>query len=262
MTISSAANDRPPYGKPVDRDWFREWFDSPYYYKLYYDHDEKEAAAFIDRLLTVLHPSPGSQMLDVACGRGRYACILAAHGFDVTGIDLAPGAIAFARRFEHENLRFLEHDMRRLFCVNCFDYAFNFFTSFGYFRSRQEDLNAIRSIGVALRKGGFLLLDYLNFTYVEKHLVETSQKVIDGTLYAMTRWSDEKHFYKRIVISDDKLPAPLEYTEQVEKLSLADFERLCAPNGLTIRRTFGDYQLAPYDVENSPRLVILAEKQV
>ena len=38
--------------------WFREWFNSPYYHKLYFEHDEKEASAFITRLLNQLKPAP------------------------------------------------------------------------------------------------------------------------------------------------------------------------------------------------------------
>ena len=30
--------------------WYRSWFNSPYYHQLYFQRDEKEAAAFIDRL--------------------------------------------------------------------------------------------------------------------------------------------------------------------------------------------------------------------
>ena len=30
--------------------WFKEWFNSPYYHKLYFEHDEKEATAFINRV--------------------------------------------------------------------------------------------------------------------------------------------------------------------------------------------------------------------
>ena len=123
------ANDCPPPPEPNAANWFKEWFDSPYYYQLYANRDENEAAALIDRLLDLLQPPPGSTMLDVACGRGRHAGILAKHGFDVTGIDLAPSAIAFARQFENEHLHFYLHDMRRTLCTNCFDYLFNFFTS-------------------------------------------------------------------------------------------------------------------------------------
>ena len=39
--------------------WFREWFDSPYYSDLYFNRNNEEAAAFIDRLIDFLKPKPG-----------------------------------------------------------------------------------------------------------------------------------------------------------------------------------------------------------
>src|SRR5438309_821081 len=118
--------------------WFKEWFNSPYYHKLYFERDEQEAAAFINRLIMHLQPVAQSTMLDVACGRGRHSKLLAAKGFDVTGIDLAPSSIAIAKQGEHEHLHFFQHDMRQPFWINYFDYAFNFFTSFGYFKTGRE----------------------------------------------------------------------------------------------------------------------------
>lgn len=260
MTIASA-NDS-PVNRPVARDWFREWFDSPYYYKLYFRRNEEEAAGFITRLLALLKPPPGSAMLDVACGRGRHARILAAHGYDVTGIDLAPSSIAFANQFANDHLRFYIHDMRQLLCTNCFQYAFNFFTSFGYFETHREHVNAVRMVSIALQPNGIFVLDYLNAHYAEKCLLPNEQKTLDGVTYTITRWCDGKHFYKKIVISEDKLAEPLEYTEKVAMLSQQDFEELFHPNGLRIRQLYGNYQLDAFDQEHSPRLLIVAEKKV
>ena len=43
--------------------WFKDWFNSPYYYKLYFNRDEAEAAAFIDKLIDHLHPTPDARIL-------------------------------------------------------------------------------------------------------------------------------------------------------------------------------------------------------
>lgn len=40
-------------------DWYRAWFDSPFYHKLYFNRDEKEAAQFISRLVNRLQPAAG-----------------------------------------------------------------------------------------------------------------------------------------------------------------------------------------------------------
>ena len=126
--------------------WFKDWFNSPYYHQLYAHRDEQEAANFIDKLVAHLQPTAGAKMLDVACGKGRHSMLLASNGFDVTGIDLSSESIAEALLSEDNHLHFYEHDMRLPFWVNYFDIAFNFFTSFGYFKTQREHDNAIRSI--------------------------------------------------------------------------------------------------------------------
>ena len=244
----------------VSNNWFKEWFDSPYYHKLYFEHDEKEAGAFIKKLLELLQPASDARLLDVACGRGRHAKLLAANGFDVTGIDLAPSSIATAQQMENGRLHFFEHDIRLPFWINYFDYAFNFFTSFGYFRTEREHYNAIRTIANALKPHGSVVIDYLNVHYAEDHLVHKQEKVIDNVTYYLTKWFDETHFYKKIIIEDEQLDAPLAYTEKVAKFSLGDFNDMFAFHHLQLQEVFGDYALAPYDVKTSPRMVMIAKK--
>jgi 2-polyprenyl-3-methyl-5-hydroxy-6-metoxy-1,4-benzoquinol methylase len=240
--------------------WFKDWFNSPYYHQLYFNRDEKEAAAFIDKLIAHLQPVPGASMLDVACGKGRHSIHLAEKGFDVTGIDLSEDSINEALEHEADNLHFFRHDMRLPFWINYFDYAFNFFTSFGYFKTRREHDNAIRTIAQAIKPNGTFVLDYLNVHYSEDHLVHKFEKEIDGVNYYITKWFDETHFYKKIQVEDDALDEPLIYTEKVAKFSLGDFTEMFAYQGLQIQEVYGDYNFANYDVKKSTRLIIVAKK--
>ncbi len=241
--------------------WFEKWFDSPYYHKLYFQRDEKEAAAFIDKLIEHLKPEPSSRMIDVACGRGRHSRLLAAKGFDVTGIDLSEDSIRDAKQYETDNLQFFLHDMRLPFWINYFDYAFNFFTSFGYFRTRREHDNSIRTIAQSLKQQGIFVLDYLNVHYAEDHLVHKSEKEVDDVNYYITKWFDETHFFKKIVVEDDELEEPLEYIEKVAKFSLGDFTDMFAYNDLQVQEVFGDYSFNSYDVKKSPRMIMIARKK-
>ncbi|RME80800.1 MAG: class I SAM-dependent methyltransferase [Caldilineae bacterium] len=59
---------------------------------------------------------PG-RAIDIGCGTGTNAIFLAQRGFQVTGVDLAPRAIAKARRKAHEGgvqVEFLADDISRL----------------------------------------------------------------------------------------------------------------------------------------------------
>ena len=242
------------------RPWFKDWFNSPYYHQLYFKRDKVEATKFINKLIEHLKPAKESLMLDIACGRGRHSRILAAMGFDVTGIDLAVESIKEAKNYETENLHFFVHDMRLPFWINYFDYAFNFFTSFGYFNTRREHDNSIRTIAQSIKPGGIFVMDYLNAHYAEDHLVHKSELQIDDVTYFITKWFDETHFYKKIIIEDDVLKSPLEFQEKVAKFSLGDFTEMLAYQKLQVQEVFGDYNFNSYHVKNSPRMLIISKK--
>lgn len=241
--------------------WYRSWFNSPYYHQLYFQRDEKEAAAFIDRLVEKLNPPADSRMLDVGCGRGRHSIQLAAKGFAVTGIDISDDSITEAKQSETDQLEFFVHDMRLPFRMNYYDYAFNFFTSFGFFRTRREHDNAIRTIAQALKPDGVFVIDYLNAHFIENHLQYKSELVKDGVTFNITRWLDETHFYKKIIVEDEaNLEEPLEFIEKVAKFSLGDFNDMFAFHNLQIQDVYGSYNFEPYHVTNSQRLIIVAKK--
>ncbi|MGN6196651.1 MAG: class I SAM-dependent methyltransferase [Ginsengibacter sp.] len=242
--------------------WFKEWFNSPYYYQLYFKRDKKEAANFIDKLVEYLKPKPNSLMLDIACGKGRHSVQLASKGFDVTGIDLSEDSIKKAKKKETEHLHFFQHDMRLPFWINYFDYAFNFFTSFGYFNTRREHDNAIRTVSQSLRNHGIFVIDYLNVHFAEDHLIHKSEIEINGVNYFITKWFDETHFYKKIIVEDENLKEPLEYQEKVAKFSLGDFTDMLAFQQMQMQEVFGDYSFNHYDVKKSPRMIMIAKKMI
>ncbi|TWF37247.1 methyltransferase family protein [Chitinophaga polysaccharea] len=244
----------------VDKLWFKDWFNSPYYHLLYSHRDDREAAAFIDKLLTYLHPAADAEMLDVACGKGRHAKYLADKGYNVTGIDLSIESINVAKKLENDHLSFFQHDMRLPFWVNYFDVVFNFFTSFGYFDSQRDNDNALRTLKNAMKPGGRLVLDYLNSEYVAAHLVTDEVKEDEGVVFDIHRELNDHKFMKQINILDKVKMRRAAYTESVNAFTRADFERMFVKQGLQITEIFGDYHFNSYDAQRSPRLIIVATK--
>lgn len=240
--------------------WFKDWFNSHYYHLLYKNRDNNEASLFIDALIQYLKPEKNSTMLDVACGKGRHSIHLANMGFDVTGIDLSGASIDEALKHEADNLHFYQHDMRQTFWVNYFDYVFNFFTSFGYFDSEREHINALESMIQSMKNNGTFVIDYLNSKYTENHIIHQEEKNIEGISFKITKWYDDHKFYKKILIDDPTLSNPTSYTEVVARFSLDHFKNMFQKTGIEIKEIFGDYQLNKFNEENSPRLIMICKK--
>lgn len=240
-------------------DWFKEWFGSPYYKILYCERDLTEAEEFVEKLIEHLHPLPGSRMLDIACGEGRYAIQLAQHGFDVTGIDLSEASIEKAKAHGHDHLHFAVQDMRRPFRKEYFDYAFNFFTSFGYFTVEEDNLMAARSFAHDLKKGGLLVVDYMNVSHVINNLVAEDTIVRDSYTFHIRRRAEDDLIIKDIRF-EDKSGQERSYSESVAAFNLADFIEIFRQANLTLVSTFGDYSLNAYNPATSPRLIMIFKK--
>lgn len=244
-----------------EKEWYKEWFSSPYYDVLYSERDGQSANKFLEGLIKHLGANKTERVLDAACGKGRHSKALANMGFDVTGIDISETAIIEAKQYEQENLQFFLHDMRLPFMINYFDYAFNFFTSFGYFHTGREHDSAVRTLAQSLKCNGIMTIDYLNVHYNEEHILPIEEKTIEGIHFHIARWHDEVHFYKRIQIEDPKSHNLKHlFTEKIEKFSLGDFTDMLAFHGLMVQEVFGTYELGSYHVRKSPRMIIVAKK--
>jgi SAM-dependent methyltransferase len=241
-------------------EWFRIWFSSPYSDVLYRKHDKAEATMLVNKLADKLQMPAASYVLDAACGKGRYSAALAEKGFNTTGIDICAESIAEAQHNEAENLHFYLHDIRLPFYINYFDYVFNFFTSFGYFKTAREHNDAMRTLAQSLKQDGFLVIDYLNVHYSEEHLKHNETLKLEGIDFNIERWSDTKYFYKCIHVHDAAKSIDETFTEQVEKFSLGDFTDMFSYQGLKVQDVFGDYNLNTYHVKNSPRMIMIAKK--
>ncbi|HTE31453.1 MAG TPA: class I SAM-dependent methyltransferase [Chryseolinea sp.] len=244
--------------KPV---WFKQWFDSSFYHQLYSHRNDQEAASFIDGLIGTLDPNAEAKMLDLGCGAGRHAKYLASKGFNVTGLDLAGSSIIRAKQYEMASLQFFQHDMRIAFGKNFFDYVFNFFTSFGYFETEAENDAVIHNIATSLKPGGTVVMDYLNSTVAAQNIVTNETKEIDGVRYDITRSMSETHFFKRIAIDYQHQQGPLVFTERVAKLSVEEFRSMFSKHGLQLQEVYGDYRLNTFEVDRSPRQIMVATKK-
>jgi SAM-dependent methyltransferase len=238
--------------------WYRSWFNSPYYHILYANRDHREAEYFIDKLFTELQLNPDTKVLDACCGKGRHSIYLNKKGCDVTGIDLSHESILYAKKHENEKLQFFEHDIRNEFYSNSFDFVFNLFTSFGYFKRENENIKAIKVFYKALKPNGKLLIDFLNADQVCSTIKSKDCKTINGISFNIKKTVENGMIIKKIDFTDEG--RHFEFKEEVTALKLSDFEKYFNLAGFKIIAKYGDYQLNPYESNSSDRLILLAEK--
>ncbi len=239
-------------------DWFKSWFNTPYYHILYQHRDDTEAQFFIRNLIGKLKPHEEAEMLDLACGRGRHAIYLNQLGYRVTGLDLSEKNISYACQYKNKHLRFETGDMRLPYGENRFHYIFNLFTSFGYFE-KEDNLRACRMIKRALKPGGLLVLDFMNVNKVKLGLVEEEVHLINHLEFRIERFIRNEKVIKRIRFEDKG--QLYEFKEKVQLLELEDFRELFSATGLQIEYIFGDFELNRFDAGKSERLILFVSRE-
>ena len=241
------------------KDWFASWFDTSYYHVLYHKRDDKEAKRFITRLVKHLKIPNQSDVLDLACGKGRHSKTLGELGMNVLGTDLSKKSIQGALKKETDCVHFLVHDMREVIPNRDFDVIFNLFTSFGYFENEDENEKVLKGIYDMLRPNGYFIFDFLNLERTLADLVEKESKEIDGIRFDIERNFDGKFIKKSIAVVDDGKEHHFE--EKVRVFRFDEIKEMMRKQGLIATEVFGDFELNPYDEQHSERMILICKKK-
>jgi SAM-dependent methyltransferase len=251
-------------GRPSNTDWWSSYFDEEYlreYEPLFtLERDRHEVA----RLLDVLGLPDGARVLDVPCGQGRHAHLLAEAGFRVDGVDLSPQLLARARqRGTGPRLEYHRADMRDLPDVwtSCFAAVLNLFTSFGFFTDPSDDRRVLAEFARVLEPGGTLVWhggsrDGVMAGFLERDWWETS----DGTLRAQERVFDPVSGFLT-VRSRWHGPAGAGAREHRIRLYTATrLAELCAEVGLIVEGAYDGWRDRPM-TRRSSEMLLVARKQ-
>jgi SAM-dependent methyltransferase len=237
--------------------WYRTWFGTHYYKLLYGHRDHDDAEGWVRMIMDRLGLEAGSNVLDMACGRGRHARWFIKAGCQVTGIDISPESIADARA-DVPGGAFLVHDIREPFAEARYDLVVCLFTSLGYFEAMEDDRRALAAAAMALRPGGWFVLDFMNSAKVVRELVGEECVQAAGVRFSITRRMEHGQIVKRIDADDSGTVHHFE--ERVTALMPDQLEALVRQSGLRVMAITDGPVPEPFDVERSQRVVIWAQR--
>ena len=137
----------------------------------------------VDTLIDLLELQPGERVLDVGCGPGRHARVLAERGFDVVGVDISARFIEIAREGAPATAKFFVGDARDMTFDREFDAVISLCQgAFGLaggagarevLPQREIDEPILDGMARALKPGGRLGLSafsaYFQLQYLENH---------------------------------------------------------------------------------------------
>jgi SAM-dependent methyltransferase len=224
----------------------------------------------VDLIVEVLELKPGHRILDLACGSGDHARLLARRGLDVLGIDIAPSLIAHCRQQADEaglaRARFEQGDMRQLAFEAEFDAVLLLSGSFGFF-DEAANRDVLARMARALRRpGGRLLIDVFDpARMVIRPLRRSWSHYAGGYGLRTTWWEPETCTYVSdfMFIDGDGVLNTSAEPERIRVYSLPEWQDMCRQVGLTVTHALADTKLplVPYDRDHYGNLVIVAQAQ-
>lgn len=244
-------------------DWWATYFDQQYLleyepiFKLQRDREE------VARLMDLLALPVGARLLDVPCGQGRHAHLLAEAGYNVDGLDYSKHLLERARaRGTGRSLRYTRGDMRRLPArwTGRFDAVLNLYTSFGFFTDPRDDARVIAEFARVLAPGGVLVWEGGSRDGVmARFLSRDWWTTDDGTVVAHERSFDA---LSGVLTIRSTFRGPKTSGEREHRIRLYTATRiaeLCAEAGLVVEQAFDGFSERPLR-RTSGEMLLVARK--
>ncbi len=243
----------------------QEWFEDESFWEEFYpvlfpDILFEEAEEEIEKILDLIG-HPVSSILDLCCGPGRFAGLLARDGYQVCGVDRTPFLLDKART-EYSDCATAEwvlSDMREFVRPDAFDLILNLYTSFGYFEDPADERCVLNNIHTSLRPGGSFIIEVMGKEILARDFEPVLTSQIDDGFFIQVHEIRENwnRIYNEwtLVRNGTVRTFPFEHT----LFAASDLVRLCEMAGFTDIRVFGDFDGSPYD--NTARLLIVTGKK-
>jgi len=244
-------------------DWWTSYFDQQYlleYEPIFTLQQDREEVA---RLIELLQLPVGARLLDVPCGQGRHAHLLAEAGYNVDGLDYSKHLLERAReRGTGRSLRYTRGDMRRLPArwTGRFDAVLNLYTSFGFFTEPRDDARVVAEFARVLAPGGVLVWEGGSRDGVmARFLSRDWWTTDDGTVVAHDRSFDALSGMLTIRSTFRGPNANGEREHHIRLYTATRIAELCAEVGLVVEQAFDGFSERPLR-RTSGEMLLVARK--
>lgn len=252
--------------KAMASDWYRKIWTLDIQNQSWVEDTKRQVTFLIDELKL----QGGEKILDLACGFGRHSLELARRGFAVTGVDITPAYIQYAKeQAESEGLdaRFLCADIREVGFKSEFDLVLNMADgAVGYLENDAENRKIFAVVSKALKPGGRHFMDIMNGSYAEKHF---PCKLWDAGEMGLTlsnfEWDDKTRIliYGQLDFEYGKALKKPEMTEgnPIRLYTLTEIAEIMSSVGMKVINSYADFTGKPSS-DKDIQLMVYSQKML
>jgi ubiquinone/menaquinone biosynthesis C-methylase UbiE len=187
-------------------DWTRDYFERGYAQRWGLPAPSDEVRLQADGLWELLQLSPASRVIDIGCGHGRHAIVLAERGAEAIGVDSAAALLNRARHLAAEHrahVQWIRGDMRCLPLPTGCAAAAIMMDAFGFFDTEEEHQAVLQEAARVLTTGGRLVLKVVNGASILDAFRATGREKRDGVVISVsnTLTTDPPRLTQRISVS-------------------------------------------------------------
>lgn len=245
-------------------DWTREYFERGYGQRWGLRAPSDQVRLEADGLWDLLQLSPASRIIDIGCGHGRHALVLAERGASVVGLDFAVALLNRAQQLAAErrtHASWIRGDMRRLpIRSGCADAAL-LMDAFGFFDTEEEHEDVLREAARALAERGRLMLKVVNGGCVLDDFREMEREDRDGTVTAVfnSLTFDPPRLTQRISVSGARGHGEYERRQRLYRVD--ELFALLERAGFTIAGAYANPNGAPFESAASSTMWIVGQRR-
>lgn len=164
-----------------------------YYDLLYQDKNYLGEAQFIEKILQTYAPN-ACELLELGCGTGAHAVLLAKQGYQIHGVDLSAEMLRRAdSRLSQlspdlkSSLKFTQGDIRQIRLNQTFDAVLSLFHVISYQTTNEDLLAAFATVKEHLKPGGIFIFDVWYGPAVLRDLPTVRVKRLEDNQISITR---------------------------------------------------------------------------